>query len=135
MRWLTLVVLPLVFFIVLGIFILKPEILGISIFPSFSFPLGTIISWLGIIVLSSFFYLVFPSTQKTAFVAVLKNILKINVLLGFFWGLISFVLAGNWTFQFTNKQANFLFWMIITASIVLLPVFIFIIWFVQKIRK
>ncbi|GEM_PF-1111278 len=71
-----------------------------------SIPLGTIITWIGMISFPLAIYwgteaLRNPSRKLYKF---LSGLLKIIILLGVLWVPISYVLAGNLSFSFTEKE-------------------------------
>jgi hypothetical protein len=100
-----------------------------------AFPLGTIVSWIGLIALTSTIYLAFNKIDRASNSAHKKIRIAFAgiVILAFSWVLIGFLLAGNWAFTFQNHdefrgsiEASRYFW-IFTASLVLLPVILFLI--------
>lgn len=107
--------------IIIGlIFIFFPNWLVLDFPLKKNVPLGTIISWIGIAVYALLFYLIF---QKKSFIKIIPKLLFFNLLLSVFWGLISFLLSGNWSFNF--KGGNFmLVWKIYTGFILIIPIVI-----------
>jgi hypothetical protein len=75
-KWLVLrVVLAAIIFLL----IFQPEILGISLSRNHPFPIGTVISWIGIVTLSLLFYLFFPLNTKSVTEKYIKDTLLFNV--------------------------------------------------------
>jgi hypothetical protein len=97
--------------------------------------LGTIVSWIGLIAFTFTMYLAFNKIHRAnnSIHRIIKSIFGSIVILAFLWGLIGFLFAGNWAFTFQNHdefrgsiEASRYFW-IFTASLVLLPVILFLI--------
>ncbi|HKJ78043.1 MAG TPA: hypothetical protein VKA10_00855 [Prolixibacteraceae bacterium] len=63
---------------------------------------------------------------------IFRDILYSNFFAAVFWGFGSYLLAGNWQYNFTNKF-NFYIWIFYTAVIVLLPVAIYLIWMIKRV--
>lgn len=118
-------------------------ILGTPLVNKTAFPSGTIISWIGIIALTITIYLVFillrHSTRSNY--KMLSYVLRSIVIFAALWGLTGFLLAGNWAFIFQNHdefrgsiEASRLFW-IYTASLVLLPVLLILVFWLMILSK
>lgn len=110
-------------------------ILGTPLVNKTTFPSGTLISWIGIIALTITIYLVFILLRRSTSsnYMILSYALRSIVIFAALWGLIGFLLAGNWAFIFQNHdeftgsiEASRLFW-IYTASLVLIPVLLILI--------
>lgn len=95
------------------------SVLTRSILKEIDLPAGTFISWVGIICLQTAIYYSFPRIHNTnnLFLLVLAYLLKITSSIALMWGIISFSLAGNWSFNFNNTsgfigsyQASLWFW-------------------------
>ena len=71
-----------------------------------SIPLGTFITWGGIISLPLTLYLGLKKLQKPIIRLhyYLSILLKVTILLSFLWAPISYLLAGNISFSFTEKE-------------------------------
>jgi len=100
-----------------------------------TFPLGTFISWIGIIALTLTVYFAFIRIlgSKSSKYRILRFVFKSIIVLASIWGFIGFILADNWAFTFQNHDkfrgsidASRYFW-IYTASLVLLPIIIILI--------
>ena len=126
------IVLILIFLTVLSVIIFWPGVLGISLNNRYSFPLGTLISWAGLIAFTLFFYLVFPKQRQIRMAFIFKNFLLFNFFLSLFWGIISFVFAGNWSFSFQNNSM-FVVWIILTLVIIFFPPLLYLLWFMLRI--
>lgn len=71
-----------------------------------AFPWGTIITWIGMFCLPlSIYWGVEPlrSPQRKPY-HLLAYALKILIILGLFWAPLSYLLAGNWSFSFSEKE-------------------------------
>lgn len=129
------IVLPILLLGLAYLVFFQPEFLTLSINKQNTIPAGTIISWLFIVVFVLLFLFNISIKTSNLFDRVLRFILFGNVFLAFFWGLISYSLAGNWTFNFDN-ESQFFVWIAITALILIVPVLIALIKIFRKlIRK
>ncbi|MHC1732664.1 MAG: hypothetical protein AB9888_11650 [Bacteroidales bacterium] len=110
-------------------------ILNVPLFKESAFPLGTIVSWIGLIAFTFTIYLISNKIHR-ANISVHK-IIRIafgsTVILALLWGLIGFLFAGNWAFTFQNHdafrggiEASRCFW-IFTSTLVLMPVLLFLV--------
>jgi hypothetical protein len=106
------------FFTCLYILFFKADWLVIILIQNPLFPLGSLISWLTIIIFALFVYTFLPSYIDITNGKVLKISAKIVVLLAVFWGPLSYFLSGNWTWSFQNKL-NFFVWIIFTGILIL----------------
>ena len=81
-------------------------ILSKPLYNSSTIPFGTIITWVGIIALPLSIYWGNNNFRNpnTTFNKYLGNFLKVIILLTFLWVPISFLLAGNLSFSFTEKE-------------------------------
>ena len=72
-----------------------------------SIPLGTFITWAGMVALPLTLYWGIKElkTPTKKLNKLLAWILKIIIVLGILWVPISFSLAGNWSFTFTEKES------------------------------
>ncbi len=125
-------ILPVVLLALVYLVAFQPELLTLSINKQNTIPAGTIISWLFILVFVLIFF--FNTSFKTGnlFERLLRNILIADVSLALFWGVISFFLAGNWTFTF-DQQNRFYVWIGITVLILILPVLVLVIRLIKRI--
>jgi hypothetical protein len=119
-------------------------ILTMPVVKESAFPFGTLISWIGLIALTTSVYLAFikiigsDSSNHRIFGFAFKSI----VILAALWGIIGFLLAGNWAFTFQNHEefrgsieASKYFWTF-TAALVFIPVLLILIfWFVFLVWK
>lgn len=129
------VLLTSLFFLVTG-----SSILNYSLNKENSLPLGTFITWFGIISLPLSIYLGVsefrnPTKKMTKAFA---NLLKIVLILSVFWIGISYLLAGNLSFSFSEKStfqggqlAMSIFWKT-TYSLAITPIFLLIIYLFSK---
>lgn len=94
---------------------------------SLGLPLGTLITWLGLLSLPGMLYFAFPSlrTPKGRTQQFLRSAWRISLLLALAWPFISFYLASNWSFSFRlqdsfrgSDRASYYFWCLCTATVV-----------------
>lgn len=97
-------------------------------------PLGTFVTWAGI---TSFPLAVLSGNgniyrAKLGIIRLLNNVLTVCVFLGAAWGIVGFLLAGNWGFNFSEREsfigsssAYVYFWSY-TAAVVGVSLFAFI---------
>ena len=116
------------------------SLLTLSLNNSNTVPLGTFITWFGIIALPLTLYFGInefenPSTKMTK---MLVNLTKASITLAVLWIVISYILAGNISFTFSETN-NFqggqlamkLFW-INTYGTIIIPILILITYWVSK---
>jgi hypothetical protein len=106
--------------------------------------LGTLVSWIGLISVTFTIYLAFNKIHHSnnSFHRIIRIVSGSIVVLALFWGLIGFLFAGNWAFTFQNHdefrgsiEASRYFW-IFTATLILLPVLLFLIlWLLLLIKR
>lgn len=100
------------------------------IVPGASFPLGNLITWIGLVSLPLAIYtgikeLYRPKTKiQKGFRAVILLIILLNAA----WGFVGYYLSGNWAFNFTNDpQSSLRYWnyiyFIVLSSLVFLLAF------------
>ena len=105
----TLVVLMLlqvfpVYWLITGNNILLAEVVEGS-----GFPAGTVIAWVFLLsfpLMTYLFLIKVESFFHPIIFRMLKRLSLIAVFCGLFWGVISFFLAENWRFEFTNALQN-----------------------------
>ena len=106
-------------------------------------PVGTFITGLGIIALSYSIYLSFESLNSpaTRLDKILNTLIRIAILYGLLWIPISYILAGNMSFTFTEKTtfqggqvAMKIFW-VNCILVVILPVIIGIVKAILNLRQ
>lgn len=81
-------------------------LLNMSLNKAQSFPLGTLITWAGMISLPLTVYwglaaLRKPSGRTNRWLSI---VLKTCIALGLFWAPIAYLLAGNWSFSFAERE-------------------------------
>jgi hypothetical protein len=87
-----------------------------------SFPSGTLITWIGLVALPMALYTGFhglrnPETRIDRF---FRKVLLVILILAGSWGILAFLLSGNWAFTFDSSatgfsgsgKASWLFWKI-----------------------
>ena len=144
MRKLALIV-PLIIFATASVLLISASpLLTYNLSKKSFFPLGTIITWVGIISLPTFIFLAISGFRKPN--NILEKIFKwifLNLIaISSVWGILGFVLAKNWSFTFSNTAegfrggtaAGYWFWNL-TYILVLLPVLITIIYFLFSLFK
>lgn len=121
-----------VFFLTLYLLISGSPVLTWPLDKNNSIPLGTFITWLGFISLPMAIFLGVEKlrTPTGNFYRVLSNLLKISLLFALLWVPLSYILAGNISFSFSEKtefqggqEAMKWFWRY-SYGIVLLPLII-----------
>ncbi|MUP41969.1 hypothetical protein [Christiangramia aestuarii] len=123
----------ILFFLFLLIFLVSATLLisgsSILVVSLLDVPAGTPITWLGLISLASMVYLGIRAIRhpETGIYKILNWILKLNILLAILWVPICYFLAGNLSFNFSEKAtfqggqlAMRIFW-IFTYSLVATP--------------
>lgn len=119
-------------------------ILNIPLIKEGTFPIGTLISWIGLISFNIAIYLIFNVIHKSnrSIDMIFRFAFRSIIILASLWGFIGFLLANNWAFTFENHVefrggigASQYFW-IYTASLVLFPVLLILIyWFILLSKK
>lgn len=108
-------------------FVINPEVLGKEFISGSSLPSGTIITWAGLLTYSFLMFGLMKRKPVSKLRQLLKNTLFLNVILSAVWGVISYMLSGNWAFAFKNSELNFRLWIGITLLNVVLPLLAFFI--------
>lgn len=127
-------ILPVILILaIVVIFLFRPEILTAPLYENNSMPLGTMISWFGIVAVAWISYLIRPM-KKRLLSPFSRNVLYLNFFAAVFWGFISYLLAGNWQFKFL-VQLNFYLWILYTAAIFIIPVIVYTIWLIKRNKK
>lgn len=126
----SLVLMTCIFLVVTGSsFLTMPVIKGTS------FPVGTVVSWLGLLALSATIFFIFSKIYDSDNPGghIFRLAFQCFIVLAALWGFIGYFLAGNWAFTFHNHddfrgsiEASEAF-MYFTASLVLFPVLLIII--------
>ena len=128
-------IIPLIVFLgCIYILAFQPQILLVSVFEEKSFPLGTIVSWLGLIGFVCFFYLLLTFNVNNSIEKLLKQILILDISLSLLWGIVSYFLLGNWGFNFDNSTYSMV-WIVLTCSIVLIPVFLTVVFVLLRLFR
>lgn len=80
-----------------------------TVVESINLPLGTLISWAGIIALPSSIYLVSAKhlSRGARFSRFCRLLLRLDLMLAGSWGLVAYGLAGTWAFTFSAGASNF----------------------------
>ncbi len=104
-------------------------------------PVGTIITWMGIIGLHLFIYTVIKRIKRSdrKIELAIKNTSQFFLVLSFLWGLISYGLAGTWSYNFGPKssfvgsvEAGVVFWTF-TKVIVAIPIVLLLLLFMSRV--
>lgn len=92
-------------FVSISLLISGSSLLTLALDSDDTIPLGTFIIWIGMISLplSIYFGLKEWSNPKKKLNRILSGFLKVFIVLGILWVLISYLLAGNIAFNFSNK--------------------------------
>lgn len=118
----------------LALLISASPILLMAILEDPYLPAGTLITWLGLISLAlSVKFGIGASCPKW-----MRSLILISMILAFSWGMICYLLSGNWAFNFSNIQefqggqtAMKIFW-IFTYSVASIPILILLIHWVMR---
>ena len=103
----------------------QPEWLGIVLIRKPVVPLGTLISWVLIADYALLVNALNPFQNQIKWNKKFGIIMKIYISLSMLWGVISFLLSGNWLWSFQH-QLNFLFWILFTGILVVFPFPVFV---------
>ena len=127
----------------LFLIISSPGIMLYNLSSSYNFPAGTLITWFGFLGLSLSVYLGIANLRnpKKWWNTILSYQLRITLIIAALWVAISYVLAGNLSFTFTDKvafqggqMAMKIFW-VINYSLVIVPILIlFSYWILNKLK-
>ena len=82
------------------------SLLTINLIRGSTIPLGTLTTWVGMISLPLMIYWGVKELREptSSLNKMLSRILKVVIIFGLFWGPISYLLAGNFSFSFSDKQ-------------------------------
>jgi hypothetical protein len=78
------------------------ELLLLPVFGLSVFPAGTLVAWLGFVSLAILCF-PFPPIFKLHLISACFSVF--NALI---WGIVSYVFAGNWQFEFSNESTGFI---------------------------
>ena len=83
------------------------SLLTLNLNPEGNLPLGTFITWAGMIALPFTIYWGNKKLRKPIHKVdkILSTLLLALLILGWLWAPISYVLAGNWSFTFSEREA------------------------------
>ena len=109
----------------LFVFLLKAEWLTIGI--GQNFPVGTLITWLLVVTFAAVALLLFNRKTSDRVKRYLALALKINFAMATVWGFVSYLLSGNWSFNF-GGGIWFTVWIYYTSIIFAIPLIVFISW-------
>ena len=107
------------------VFLFKAEWLTIGI--GRNLPVGTLVSWLLIVAFAAVMLLLFNRKTENRVKRFFAATLKVNVTLAAVWGFVSFLLSGNWSFNF-GSGIRFTVWIYYTSTIIVVPLIVFIFW-------
>ncbi|HCE57088.1 MAG TPA: hypothetical protein DER09_04615 [Prolixibacteraceae bacterium] len=107
------------------VFLFKAEWLTIGI--GRSLPVGTLVSWLLVVAFAAVMLLLFNRKAENRVKRFLTATLKINIALAAVWGFVSFLLSGNWSFNFSGG-IRFNVWIYYTAFVIAIPLVVFVSW-------
>lgn len=116
------------------------KLLTVLLIKKMQLPIGTITTWFGFIGLSLSVYLGIKNlrTPQNWMEKLLSQQLKISLLLSIFWILISYSLAGNLTFTFSEsvtfqggQSAMKIFW-VLNYAIVIIPLLTLFSYFILR---
>lgn len=110
--------------------IYSPDVLLREFLSIEQLPFGTILVWIGLIAFGLLFLILYPNRQKAKIKRFLFRILQFNVLLALFWGIISFLLSGNWANNFSGGY-QYKVWIYYTGALIALPMFVYLLLFLR----
>jgi hypothetical protein len=88
-------------------------------------PLGTLVSWLFLVLFPYTFLFLgtqfHPRDGRNQAVRLSVLLFQLALVMGISWGIVSWLLAGNWRFYFQDLPLRFEIWRNFTAAILLLP--------------
>ena len=131
MKQIRILILPAIFVFNIYILLFKPEWLGIALLNNPPFPLGTLVSWVLLAVLPVFVFQAQTNQNKKTGLNRRQLLVTILLFSGLLWGVVSWMLSGNWTFNFSSKNC-FVIWIIYSASIIFSSVAILILLLLRK---
>jgi hypothetical protein len=121
-----------IFVACLFILFFKSEWLVFALLIKPAVPLGTLIFWLLLVSYSLLLNSLLPDNSGIRVIKISKCLLNYLLYLSIFWGIFSYLLSGNWAFNFTNK-INFTIWIIYTALIIISPFVVLIYIYIRRI--
>jgi hypothetical protein len=99
----------LIFCVVLLFFVVFPDYLLLGLIENPYLPLGTILTWIGFISWTTFFYFsslaLFQNPSNSA--KRIKRIFQFLLLLSLLWIFIGYGLANNWAMSFSGSISDF----------------------------
>ena len=107
------------------------------------FPFGTLMTWIGMISLPLFIYSGFRILREDVhpFLQALRNLIRASILLSISWGVLCYLLAGNWSYSFGqgssfvgSDMAGKTFWYLNYLTVGLPVVILFVFLFYLLIR-
>lgn len=99
----------LVWILCVSLLVSGSPLLGETLFGGGAFPLGTLVTWIGLAVLPVSFYTGFPALrhpEKTSDRIFLLVLLIILIVAGL-WGIVAYILSGNWSYTFKGNGDGF----------------------------
>ncbi len=129
MKKIKITVSALLFILALALLIFFPELMLNS---TGNIPLGTFIAWFVLVFYASFWYYMLPDYLNSGRMRFLKGYKNIYFLCALSWGFVSALLAGNWQFSFKNIPFRFELWIVFTVVILLFPILILFLIFIQQ---
>lgn len=102
-----LVAFTVVVLIIIGLLAFGSSILNSPFLGNQQLPTGTLLTWLGFTLYPAIFYLLAFGRKKprSKLQSLIASGYKLLIVLGLLWGLISYGLAGNWSFSFKGQEA------------------------------
>lgn len=127
MNWkrISIVVLLILLVVCIVLTVSKPELLTENTLAIKTLPFGNLLSWVIIFAYALLMQLLYPHKSSSVFEKVFSKLIFLNAICALFWGLISFFLAGNWSFVFADGP-RFQLWIGFAVWLIVLPLFGFI---------
>ncbi|MDX1667503.1 MAG: hypothetical protein R3350_09750 [Saprospiraceae bacterium] len=136
--------------LIAGVYLLASDsrLLTVEIGGEGGYPMGNLVAWSVFILFPVIFYLGLRRDlllrarlgQRASWLGL--NLLRLCLILGLIWGVVSYFLAGNWQYIFSSNPTGLTIWAIYSALIVALPFFVWLvfllgrlIWYLRHMRK
>ncbi|AHW62111.1 hypothetical protein SAMN05444285_1054 [Draconibacterium orientale] len=113
----------------------QPELLGVRISKSLNFPLGSLISWLGIVAYTLLLHLFIKLPTKSILLKVDKVLRYFHIGMALFWLPMSYFISGNLAFAFQNKPIAFIIWIGYTLVILFFPLILLVLKLFNRAEK
>lgn len=113
----------------------QPELLGISLSKKLNFPLGSLVSWSGIVAYTLLLHLFIKLPTKYKLLKVDKVLRYFLIGMALFWLPMSYFISGNLAFAFQNKPIAFNIWIGYTLVILFFPLILLVLKLFNRAEK